>query len=108
MGRKPVRIARFLTHELPPFLDQKLQRPRFRGVGIQPAELVAVKHQDVQQEPGVAAIVLGSRRSKALAVVDQNGGVNRENGQLLVFSQHEHQCPPRLFEGHRDPLPTES
>ena len=66
-----------------------------------------MEHEDVQQEPGIAGIVLRSRRPKALAVIHQNCRVNGKDHQVVVFGQHEHQRPSRLFESYGDRLSSE-
>ena len=95
-------------HQLAAFLHQELQSPRFRRVGVQPPELVLVERQDIQQEPGIAGIILGAGGAKAFSVVHQCRGENRKNDQVLVLGQRKHQRPPGLFQRHGDGLAPET
>src|SRR5215469_3389672 len=58
--------------------------------------------QQIQQQIGIARIILGSRGVKCFPQVGGHGRRHRENMQLRVLAEQEHQGSARLFHRYRD------
>src|ERR1035437_2144199 len=73
-------------------------------IRLKTAQAVAMMHQKVQQQLGIAGIVLGSGRNQRSAKLRGSARVNRVDVQLFVFAEHEHQSAARLLHCQRNGL----
>ena len=70
-----------------------------RAIAVESAlQTAGTMEEQIEQQSRIGRIILRSRRTKALAIVDEHRGVHRKQHQVLILEKHEQKRSTRLLE----------
>src|SRR4029077_9384966 len=90
------------TNQIATALDQLVELAGQVIVGLPGTQFVPMRVEHVQQQLGIAWIVLGSAGIESLAEFGQRLGIDGKEDQMVILSQSIDQCAARLLQADGD------
>ena len=100
--RQLVRQSGSFVHQMPPVFGQQLNAAGQNIIGNPDAQMLAMSHQDLQQQVGIAGIILGPAGMKRLSELRQRLRVDRIEAQKIDMHQRIDQRSAFLFDSDGD------